>query len=50
MATTTPRPIAALDVPAEQRHAYRDLDADSACYPEGFACPAIFDYLPGRTA
>jgi hypothetical protein len=24
----------------EQRHQYRDLDADSACCPEGFTCPA----------
>lgn len=25
---------------AEQRHQYRDLDADSACRTDGFTCPA----------
>lgn len=25
---------------AEQRHQYLDLDADSACCPQGFDCPA----------
>ncbi|KAF0651334.1 MULTISPECIES: hypothetical protein [Streptomyces] len=25
---------------AEQRHQYLDLDADSACRPDGFCCPA----------
>lgn len=25
---------------AEQDHQYRDLDPDSTCCPDGFACPA----------
>ncbi|MBB1252878.1 hypothetical protein H3146_05790 [Streptomyces sp. OF3] len=31
---------------AEQRHTYYDLDPDSACRPDGFACPNC----PPRTA